>query len=370
MEKYKDMSIRKKSNIKMIRNLVLFVLLIIFTFWFVFKDQDINEFVNAIKTADLKFVLIGALLMFLVYMMETINVRAVLVSLGEKKFSLVKAFKYTTIGAFFSAITPAATGGQPVEIYYMSKDGIKTSNGTMAMLMQLCGFQISSLALAIICGILNPGLLGDGILWFYLLGLLINGFALIVMLLATFSNKATSFIYNFLVKIMEKTKVKNIDRKKEKLDAALAQYAESSKYIKSHKIEFVKSVLRVFVQMIIYHSIPYFIYKAFGLSDLNFLQLFSMQAVLYTTVSGLPLPGAIGVSETLFLKIYGSAFGKALLSGAMILYRFVSFYLYIIIFAVVVVINAIKSKNIECSIDKDVKEIDEVPSKHILKEYA
>ena len=358
MEKYKDMSLRKKSNVKMIRNLVLFILLIIFTFWFVFKDQDLNEFVNALKAADIKFVLLGALVMFGVYMMETINVRAVLISLGEKKFSIIRAFKYTTIGAFFSAITPAATGGQPVEIYYMSKDGIKTSNGTMAMLMQLCGFQISSLFLAILCGVLNPGLLSDGIIWFYLLGLLINGIALAVMLLATFSNKATMVIYNLLVRIMERMKVKYIDAKKEKLQAALDQYAESSKYIKGHKLEFIKAVGRVFIQMIMYHSIPFFIYKAFGLNDLDFWTFFSMQAVLYTTVSGIPLPGAIGVSETLFLKIYGVAFGTTLLSGAMILYRFVSFYLYIVIFAIVVVINAIRSKNIVGAIDKDVKEIE------------
>ena len=83
-----------------------------------------------------------------------------------------------------------------------------------------------------------------------------------------------------------------------------------------------------------------------------------MQAVLYTTVSGIPLPGAIGVSESLFLKIFGIAFGKTLLSGAMLLYRFVSFYLYIMIFAVIVVINAVKTKDVKGSIDKDVMEID------------
>ena len=190
MERYKDMKIRKRSNIQMIRNLVLFIGLIIFTFWFIFKDQDLNELVNAIKSANPLYLVIGALLMLGNYLMESINVRAVLVSLGEKKFSIFRALRYTAIGAFFSAITPAATGGQPVEIYYMSKDGIKTSNGTMAMLIQLCGFQISTLVFSIICGVLNPHLLSDGIIWFYLLGLGINGVALVFMLLSTFSTRA------------------------------------------------------------------------------------------------------------------------------------------------------------------------------------
>ena len=45
MQKYKDMLIKKKANLKMLRNLIIFVLLIVFTFWFIFKDQDINELI-------------------------------------------------------------------------------------------------------------------------------------------------------------------------------------------------------------------------------------------------------------------------------------------------------------------------------------
>ena len=97
MERYKDMKIKKKSSVKMLRNLIFFVLLIIFTFWFIFKDQDLNELVHALKSADLKFVFAGAILMFCVYFMESVNVRAVLLSLGEKKFGFIRALKYTSI---------------------------------------------------------------------------------------------------------------------------------------------------------------------------------------------------------------------------------------------------------------------------------
>ena len=358
MEKYKDMKIRKKGKIKTIRNLIFFITLIIFTFWFIFKDQDLNELVHTIQKVNLFYVFLGALFMFGVYAMESINIRAILMDLGEKKFSIIRALKYTSIGAFFSAITPAATGGQPVEIYYMSKDGIKAANGTMAMLVQLCGFQISTLSLSIICGILYPSLLKDGIIWFYLLGLVINGFALAIMLLGIFSNKIATKLLNLVIKMMKLAKTRNVEIKAKKMKEGLKQYSKSAKFIKTHKLSFAKGILRVFIQIIIFHSIPYFIYTAFGLNELNFLQLFSMQAVLYTTVSGIPLPGSIGVSETLFLKLYGTAFGKKLLSGAMLLYRFASFYLYLIIFAVVVIINAITAKNIESEIDIEIDEID------------
>lgn len=359
MEKYKDMNIRKRSSLKMFRNLIFFILLIIFTFWFVLKDQDLNELVKAIKSADIKFVVIGALFMLGVYIMESINVRSVLIALGEKKFSIFRALKYTFIGNFFSAVTPAATGGQPVEIYYMTKDNIKTANGTMAMLLQLCGFQISTLVLSILGAILNPKLLSNGIIWFYILGLAINGFALVLMLMGTFSEKLSRKFINSIIKKIRRIKLKNVDKIEIKLLESLEQYSKSASFIKKHKIEFFKSVLRVFIQISIYHSIPYFIYRAFGLNELNYIQLFSMQAVLYTTVSGIPLPGSIGVSETLFLKLYGKAFGTVLLSGAMLLYRFVSFYFYLVICAIVVIYSAITTKDIKGEMDKNIEYIDE-----------
>ena len=358
MEKYRDMTLRKKSNLKMIRNLIFFILLIIFTFWFIFKDQDFNELIETLNSTNKLYVVIAALLMLGVYLMETINVRSVLISLGENKMPILKAFKYTCIGNFFSAITPAATGGQPIEVYYMNKDGIATSNATMAMLMQLCGFQTSILILSIIGAIIKPELLSGGILWFYILGITINGVALLIMILGAFSEKTILLIRNLLVKLMNLLKVKNIELKTQKLDIEIKKFVKSASFIRKNKKIFFQSVFRVFIQICLYHSIPYFIYRSFGLNELNYFDIFAMQAVLYTTVSGIPLPGSIGISETLFLKLYGSAFGTKLLSGAMLIYRFVSFYFYIILFSLVVVFNAVKTKDIQSTIDKDVKDIE------------
>lgn len=296
--------------------------------------------------------------MFLTYIMEAYNVRSVLVALGERKISILKALKFTWIGFFFSAITPAATGGQPVEVYYMNKEKIKVSNGTMAMLLQLCGFQISTILVSIVCAILNFDMLKDGMIWFYLLGLSLNTIALTFMLIGVFSKKITTKLINGLIRFIKFIKVRNAEKKIDKIKDGLNQYNDSAIFIKKHKGEFIKSILRVTVQILIYHSIPYFIYRAFGLNTYSYLKILSIQSVLFITVSSLPLPGAIGVSETLFLKIYGQVFGKLLLNGAMLIYRFVSFYLYILIAAIVVVINGIRMRNVSNDVDKNIEFID------------
>ena len=320
-----------KSIKKFIRNFIFFIALIIFTFWLIFKDQDIRQLVDILRSANLIYIFIGIIFMFLYFVIESINIRSILKSFGER-IPVIKALKYTFIGFFFSAITPAASGGQPMEIYYMRKDGIPVANSTLSLLIQLCGFQISTISLGIVCAISNPYLLKGGFTFLFIIGVLLNFSALTLLLIGIFSKKLTKKLVNFFVKILEFFKIKNIDSRKEKINSALETYNESSIYIKTHRIEFIKSIVRVFIQIILYYSIPFFVYKSFGLNDYNILRLISLQSVLYCTTSGIPLPGAIGISEGVFLGIYGIAFGTEFLNSGMLLFRGITFYFFVIIF--------------------------------------
>ena len=330
---------------------MFFILLIFLTFWFIFKDQDMGKLYDIVLSADKFYISLGLIAMLLFYLMEAYNIRSLLKSFGEK-ITLAKAFKFTLIGFFFSGITPAASGGQPIEIYYMKKEKISGAKATMALLVQLCGFQISTISLGIICALINPAVLQSGLIWLFLLGLTINGFALVIMLICVFSKRLTRKVVNAFIKILKFLRIKNIDDKKDNLEKGLEKYNESAVFIKNNKKEFIKAILRVFVQICFYYSVPFFVYKAFGLSTHHFFEIFTMQAILYTTVSGLPLPGAIGVSESVFLGIFGSVFGSELLSGAMLLNRGITFYWYIVVSFVTVVINAIAMKNVKVEIDE------------------
>ena len=335
---------RKNTVFKIIRNLLFSIALIILTFWLLFREKDIGELISIVRSANGTFVLLGIGLMFLFFFTEAYNVRSILNLLNEK-ISLLKALKFTFIGFFFSSITPAATGGQPLEIYYMRKDGILGANATMALLIQLCGYQISTILLGIVCAILSPSILQGGFIWLFLLGLTINGFALSIMIICIFSKKLTKKIITIFINVLKFLRIKNLDEKKQSIEKGLEKY--SSVFIKTHKHEFIKAVLRVFLQIAFYYSVPFCVYKAFGLNSQSLFRIFKIQAVLYTTVSSLPLPGAIGISETVFLGVFETVFGQKLLSGAMILSRGITFYLYVIVRLIVVIINAMKTKSIK-----------------------
>ena len=349
---------RKSTILKMGRNLAFFVALIAITFYFVFKDQDLFELWEVLKSSNLIYISVAILCMFVYFFMESYNVRRILYVFGEKKISIFRGIKYTLIGFFFSAITPCASGGQPMEIYYMNKDGLSIARSTMALLIQLCGYQICTISLAVISAFITPSLLQGSVLWLLILGLLLNGSALTVMLICIFSKRLTRKLINLVIKIAKAFKKKNIEAFKKSLEDGLKKYEDSAEFIHTHKSEFIKAILRVLVQIIFYHSVPYFVYRSFGLDALNYIQFLTMQSILYSTVSGLPLPGAVGISESVFLTIYTAAFGKEMLGGAMLLSRGITFYLFVAISAIVVLINGVVKKKVRSELDVEVESIE------------
>ena len=333
------------KNIKnTIRNLIFFIVLIIVTFFLIFKNEDMGQIVNIIKSVKIEYVIIGILLMCVYFLAEAFNIWRILKTFGEK-VNIFKTIKYTLVGSFFSSITPAASGGQPMEIYYMYKDNVSRTYSITALLIQLCCFQIVTISFGIISAFLNAELLTDGLLFLFILGISINSIGLTIMLICLFSKTLTRKLINIAIKIMKILKLKNIEKKIEDLENGLEKYNNGSEFIKKHKIIFIKSLLVVVVQMIAYYSVSYAVYKAFGLGDYNIIRFISIQALLYCSVSGLPFPGAVGISEGVFLRIYNGIYGATILSSAMILNRGINFYLFVFLSSIVVLINSIISKD-------------------------
>ena len=325
---------------KMIKNLLLFILLIALTFYIILKDQDVGNIFNIIKTVDLKFVLIAIIFMAVYLILESVNLGRTLKALGEKS-NIFKNFKYALIGFFFSAITPAASGGQPMQIYYMHKDKISVANSTLALLVNLCSFQIITLTFAFISVFLNTSHLNSGLVCFFIIGVSLNMSALALLLIGIFSKKLSAALIRFAEKILKK---KNLENKVEKLESELTKYHGSAKYFKEHRILMLKTLVTTFIQVLFYYSITYLIYCAFGLNGYNAFQLITLQSVLYATVSGIPSPGAVGVTEGGFLSLFNGVFPNEIISSAMLLNRGVSFYLYVLLSGIFVSVISIKTK--------------------------
>lgn len=335
-----------KRKGKTIRNAIIFILLIILTFYIILKDQNIDEIFEIIGTVKLQFVLIAVISMCIYVLCEAINIGRTLKALNEKT-SFFNNIKYALIGFFFSGITPAASGGQPMQIYYMYKDKISVANSTLALLINLSSMQIVTISLALISVAVNHSILNTAMTWFFVIGIALNASALSLLLIAILSKKLLQKLINFVVKVMKKLKIKNVEQKREKIQVELSKYQNSSDYIKNNKLVILKTIVTTYIEFFALYSVSYWVYRSFGLNEFNIFKIVSIQAVLYGTVSGIPSPGAVGVTEGGFIEIFKTVFPQSVISSAMILNRGINFYLLIIVSAIVTMMNAFKYQKME-----------------------
>lgn len=325
---------------KFIKNFFIFIILIGITFYIIFKDQNLNDMFLALANTKKQYIIIAILCMFADILCESINTRRTLLVLKENT-NIFKCIKYTLLNFFFSAITPSSSGGQPMEVYYMHKEKISVANATLAVLIQLCSFQLVAFIFAIVGVCFSYKYLNGTLIAFFSVGMFFNLVALLAFIIAIFSKRLSNGIIKLIVKIMKFFKIKNIDEKEEKLTNEINLYQGGAKYIKKNKIVILRTILTTTCQVLFFYSITYWIYCAFGLNDLNIMQVILVQAVLYTASAGIPLPGAVGVSEGNFVMIYKTIFTQGTINSAMLLSRGASFYLYVLISGIVVIFNRI-----------------------------
>ena len=336
----------KKGNIKkLIRNFIVFVGLIFLTLWVILKDQSITEILDVLDNVKIQFVIIGIICMAVYLILEGVNMRRTLKALGEK-VTFMQSVKYSLIGFFFSSITPAASGGQPMQIYYMHKDKISVANSTLALLINLTSMQITTITLAIFSLIVNYKFMNSVLIVLFIVGISLNATALILLLISILSKRLSKGLIKISIKIMKIFRVKNRFSKEKKILKELKMYQSSAKYVKSNRKLIFKIFITTIIQFSIYYSIAYWTYRSLGFNGSNIFELTTMQSVLFATVSGIPSPGAVGVSEGAFIEIFRNIYPTHMIKSATLLHRGINFYLFVLISGIVVIINDIKSRRV------------------------
>lgn len=95
-----------RKNKKSILEILFLVLLVVFTFYALLKDQELDEINQVLKTASPGW-LIAALVLVIVFVCsESVIIHYMMISLG-KKTKLHQCIRYSFIGFFYSCITPS-----------------------------------------------------------------------------------------------------------------------------------------------------------------------------------------------------------------------------------------------------------------------
>ena len=273
---------KKKAKYKqLLKNGGLFILLLSATLYIVFKEQDIHAIMKAVSQADFRFVLLGVLAMLLFLACEGCNIARALQLLGCR-VRYRSGLKYAMIGFFFSSVTPSASGGQPMQLCYMHRDGVQVSKGTMALLLELLSFETVTILLAAAGLLYQQELIFSlgAVRYLLFLGMGLNLLVAALLALAVFSPAVAERLAGLAIRAVSILSSGKAEKARAAIENQLRDYAYCSKYLRENRIFFAKTLATTMLQMLSMYSVPYFVYCAFGLHTFQPAEVLALQAVL------------------------------------------------------------------------------------------
>lgn len=313
---------------KMIFNVLFLFLVFAATLYGVFHGEDLSEIAEILKTVNLYWLLPGVACVIIFIWGESIIIFYMMHTLGIhlKKW---KCFLFSSVGFFFSCITPSASGGQPMQAYYMKKKNISIPVSAVILMIITITYKLVLVVVGIGVAVFGRGFLHqylEGILPVFYLGLGLNIFCVTFMTILVFHPLLARSALVWGLSILEKFHIlRHKEGRLKKLENSMDTYRDTAAYLKTHPRVIVNVIAITFVQRMAMFAVTWFVYKAFSLSGTGFWAVLFLQAVISVSVDMLPLPGGMGISETLFLTIFTPVFGTLLLPG-MVLSRGLGYY--------------------------------------------
>lgn len=325
------------KNLK--KNAFLLVAITFIVLFFVMKD-DFANIVSALLKINFWWFLIALLCYGLYLIFKSLALRLT-VREEKKDYTLMEAVKHNMITQFFNGVTPFSTGGQPMEVYMLKEKGIRYATGTNIIIQNFVFYQTA----LVLFGILAVGL--NYIFHIFekvtllqqliLIGFLINTVVAVALFLIMFAKKLNVFLIQKGIHLLSKMKIiKDSETAEAKWLNRLETFHQSASHLKENKWLFFQGVFYQGISLAFYYIIPLFL--AFSMH--NYTSLNPMTAIVasaYVLIIGafVPIPGASGGIEYGFLAFFGTFISGSTLPAMLLIWRFITYYLGMIVGAVI-----------------------------------
>lgn len=320
---------------------VLFIILIAYlTLHLLLKNTELEEIVSDLDKADKRWLALGGVFVFCFVAGESVIIKYMLRLFGDRT-PFLRCLKYSFVGFFYSYITPSASGGQPAQMYYMKKDGIKLGYSTLIMLVIAIAYKAVLVVLGIIFYLFEHEFVVRSVgewMWLLIVGFVLNIAYIAGLVILFFKPRSARRFAIRVVFLLTKLHIlghKKLEGAIKKINRICDNYTEGSQYIKTHLRTVWNIFLMTVVQRIFLFAVTWVVYKSYGLTGTSFIAIITLQTMIAITVEMLPLPGAAGITEACFMVMFEGVFGEALVTSGLLLSRGLSFYCLLIVGAVV-----------------------------------
>lgn len=322
----------KKTTKKILKyglNIALIIAITVIALRMIFKNNEPSMIFEQIEMAEDCWLICAGVLLILFVSCESVILKYLFNGL-KQKVSFVKCFFLTWVEFFYSQITPGASGGQPIQIYYMGKCGINGFVSTMVCMLVTLTYKFMLVILSIVFIILRPQLtinaINDVIVLFIIGVIMQAGFAAF-LLLAVVKPSIAGWIINVAIKLGIKLHIiRHPDRILKKAKESMEEYEQASVFIREHKRVLLVIFMITAVQRLMYYSITYCVARALGV-NCGWADVVAIQLMISMAVDALPLPGATGANEIVFERLQKMTFGEDKVASGLLLNRGYTYYL-------------------------------------------
>ena len=297
----------KNNKFKFVVNLSIILVVLVIVLYFSLKD-NYREIMNVIKSMH-PIWLVLAILILCIYRALVSLGHYLLIRQNYENVSYLKCLQINFIILFFHGVTPFASGGQPMEVYYLHEEGIAIPKATNITLQNFIVYQVSLVLLGIFALIYN--------MFFHLfpsdhfiqklvvLGFLINSLVLAVTFILSFGKKINQFILEKGIHFIAKLKlIKNEEEVQNKFRNYLNNFHENALKLKNKKHLLVLYIMINTLGLFILYGMPYVIAVGLGVNT-SFIKTIVATAYVMIIGSFVPIPGGTGGIEYGFLFFYG-----------------------------------------------------------------
>ncbi len=252
------------------------------------------------------------------------------------------------VGTYYNNVTPLAVGGQPFEIYHLSKHGV---HGGVASSIPIATFFLNQLAFVILSIIalvtfnantfnMSPELMTAIppaiVNVVAIIGLCCCIFMPLLVVVFSMLPKVGAKLVHLVMKIGAKLRIiKNPKETTIKTIKTVVHNSHCLKKIATSPLLFLSTFLLSFLEHLANASIAFFCLKAFGYPMgivtspsiiIEWLQVVSVCLILYASISFIPTPGNSGAADLSFFLLFAVGLASGLAFPSMVTWRIMSFY--------------------------------------------
>jgi len=325
---------KQKRNYQQLFSFLLLLITLAVVVGIGLNGNEVGDLSAALKRLSPAFFLLCVLCWALYVFFNALTMYHFLLVQGHP-VKLRESLYAAMIGIYYCNVTPGATGGQPMEMYSLSKYGVPVGVSGSGMAVKFVVFQSVLLLTGTVLWIMNAEFVSryaHGSWWFILLGYLANFFTIGMVMLMAISRSAVRWVIDKCISIGVKLRLcKEPERAKEKWENHCASFLDSFQMMIRQPRQLLIQCLIAFAHLMSLMLVIIAVYHALGLQGISTVQLITMGVLLYIGASYTPLPGASGAQEGGFAVMFRGIFPDALLFVALMIWRFCTYYLSVLV---------------------------------------